>query len=165
MNDILLLWGFVLPLFLVSGGGSSGLDPSPWVCRFSCGVRARWWVPTVTWKHISRCFPTATRTRKDCLLSVVSHRLIPFNSFYSSVPAFSQKVWHRWQPLWDHHLGWDSLLLPSCDGRRKEGMDQCDTGGFEKWEITVAVRQPPWHLSIVKRHVGNVSVSEAVLCH
>lgn len=35
---------FCVPSLLVSGWWTSGLDPSPWVCDYSRGVCAWWWV-------------------------------------------------------------------------------------------------------------------------
>ncbi len=89
-------------------------------------------------------------------LSVVFLQLFPFDPFSLSLPGCSQKIRHWWQPLWDHHLRWDSLLLPSCHSWREKRVDQSSSGSVKNREIRAVkqlwdkVCQPQLNLLIVK---------------
>ena len=133
---------FLSSLSFVSGRWPSGLDPSPGIRGNSCGVRAWWWVGPLSHTVLHHNW---------CWLSVVFHPLIHFNSLSLSFPGISQKIWHWRQPLWDHHLRWDSLLPPSCYSWRKTGVDQRNTGSVKDWKIAGAVAQ--LDLLVVKSQV------------
>lgn len=122
-----------------------------WARSISVGLWLRLWsmclmvsetvVTGYTCPVASPLWQTVTRKYNCYLLSVVSFQLIPFNSSPSSFHGFSQEVRHWRQPLWDHHLRWDSLLPPSCYSWRKKGVDQSSTDSVKKWKITGAVEQ------------------------
>lgn len=122
---------FLLVLFFpsrLSGWWPSGLDPSPWLRGYSCGVCTWWWVRPL--KIGCTCWTSCT--------------------VFIDVSPCSQKIWCRRQSLRDHNRRWDSLLSPSCHSWGEKGVDQCRADGGKKWQIkeTVSVWQLDWSSSL-----------------